>query len=175
LQAGAIAPAFSKFYLYKIEINNMTTILNKSECDAIINRINKLTPDAKSIWGKMTVNEMLCHTADLLRDILGIRQTEPVTPVEMRPQIIAMVITAQEWDKNLPTFPPYLQGECGGGTKPANFEADKKTLLDLVNKFCNTTDNFSFFPHAGLGVLSREQNGNLIWKHTDHHLRQFGV
>ena len=153
----------------------MTTILNKTECDAIINRINKLTPDTKGFWGKMTVNEMLCHTADVLRDILGIRQTEPVTPVEMRPQIIAMVLTENEWDKNLQTFPPYLQGEGGGGTKPTHFDTDKIILLDLVYRFYNTAPEYTFFPHAGLGILTRDEFGKFIWKHTDHHLREFGV
>jgi len=153
----------------------MKTILNQSEYEAIIGRCQNLTPDTKGVWGKMTVNEMLCHTSDIFRDILGIRQTEPVTPVEMRPQILAMVLTEQDWDKNLPTFPPYLQGEGGGGTKPVNFESDKKSLLGLINMFYNTTEDFSFSPHAGLGVLSRDQFGAFVWKHTDHHLREFGV
>ncbi|MFN0031924.1 MAG: hypothetical protein ACKVOR_07180 [Flavobacteriales bacterium] len=133
----------------------MTTILNKSACDAIIHRINKLTPDAKGLWGKMTVNEMLCHNADMLRDILGIRQTEPVTPVEMRPQIIAMVITENEWDKSLPTFPPYLQGEGGGGTKPTNFDADKNALLELIGKFYNTPADLNFFSWRLRGFVKR--------------------
>lgn len=123
----------------------------------------------------MTVNEMLCHVSDPLRDILGLRNTVPVTPEEMRPQIISMVMVEDEWQHNLPTFPPYLQGEDGGGTKPTDFESDKKTLLELLNSFFNTTNDFQFHPHAGLGILSREQFGQFIWKHTDHHLREFGA
>lgn len=153
----------------------MKTILNNQECEIIINRINKLTPETKGLWGTMTVNEMLCHISDPIRDILGIRKTEPVTPPEMRPQLISMVITENEWEKNLPTFPPYLQSADGGGTQPTNFESDKKSLLDLVNKLYNTTYDYQFSPHAGLGILTREQIGQFIWKHIDYHLRQFGV
>ena len=61
----------------------MTTILDKSVCDSIIHRNTKLSHETKGLWGKMTVGEMLCHTADLMRNCLGIRQTEPVTPPEM--------------------------------------------------------------------------------------------
>lgn len=153
----------------------MTTILNESGLNNTLQRIHKLSPESKCLWGTMTVNEMLCHTSDLLRDVLGIRHTEPITPPEMRPQIFAMVMTEADWDINLPTLPPYLQAQDGGGTKPTNFEDDKQTLLDLVNKLYQTTPDYEFHPHAGLGILTREQLGQFIWKHTDHHLRQFGV
>ena len=153
----------------------MTTILNKSEFEKIIERINKLTHESKGLWGKMTVHEMFCHISDPIRDILGIRITEPVTPPEIRAKIISMVLTESDWDKNIPTFPPYLQSEDGGGTKPTKFDNDKKSLLDLVHKLYSTTTDYNYYPHAGLGMLTREQIGQFIWKHTDHHLRQFGV
>jgi len=153
----------------------MKSILENTELDKMLQRISNLKSDSKNLWGKMTVNEMLCHISDPIRDILGIRKTEPVTPPEMRPQIKAMVMVEEEWGHNLPTFPPYLQEEGGGGTKPTNFEDDRKTLIGLLNQFYNTNSDFVFHPHAGLGVMSRPEYGNFIWLHTDHHLRSFGV
>lgn len=153
----------------------MRNIDDQNEYHQILDRIQKLSPETDRLWGKMSVNEMICHISDPIRDVLGIRITEPVTPEEIRPKIIEMVLTETDWDRNLPTFPPYLQGPGGGGTKPTDFEADKLSMIDLVNRYHSLDPNFKLHPHAGLGILTREQCGMFLWKHTDHHLRQFGV
>lgn len=153
----------------------MKSIFEKKECEDIINRINNLKSDSKNLWGKMTVNQMLCHASDQIRDILGVRNTEALTSPEMQQQIKTMLLVEDEWGHNAPTFPPYLQDEGGGGTKPINLEQDKKMLIDLVNKSANSTADSSYHPHAGLGVLNRDEVGKFVWKHTDHHLRSFGV
>ncbi len=153
----------------------MKSIIEKSELEKIIQRINNLQVDSKNLWGKMTAHQMLCHVSDPIRDILGIRQTEPVTPPEMREQIKAMVLVEEDWAYNLPTFTPYLQDESGGGTIPKDFEDDRKNLIEMLNQFFNTADDFTFHPHAGLGMLTKDEYGKYIWKHADHHLRAFGV
>lgn len=153
----------------------MKTVFDKAEYEDLVNRIGRLNAGTKGLWGKMTANQMVCHASDLIRDLMGVRQVEILTPPEMRSQIIAMVITENEWDKNLQTFPPYSQEEGGGGTRPTDFESDRQTLLDLVSQIYHAPEDYRFHPHAGLGVLEREQAGVFVWKHTDHHLREFGV
>jgi len=39
----------------------MNSIYDKASNEAIISRINKLTPNTKAEWGKMTVDQMLKH------------------------------------------------------------------------------------------------------------------
>ena len=151
----------------------MKSILDASDYDQTVHRISALPANAKRLWGKMTINEMIVHVSDPLRDILGIRITQPVTPPEMWPKLIEKVLTESDWAHNQRTFNPYLQEEGGGGTRPKGFEEDKTALLQLVSKFYKTTPDFVPHPHAGLGVLTREQAGLYIWKHLDHHLRQF--
>jgi hypothetical protein len=153
----------------------MRSINDVNEIETMMDRIQQLSAGSVPDWGKMSVNEMLCHISDALRDVLGIRIVEPVTPEEIRPQIIQMVLTEEEWDHHLPTFPPYLQGPEGGGTKPVNFNTDKESLLHLLQQYKSLDAGFSFYPHAGLGILTRDQCGKFLWKHLDHHLRQFGV
>ncbi len=153
----------------------MKTIFEKTELENLIHRCNNLNEDSKNLWGKMSAIQMLCHASDPIRDVLGIRETIPVTPPEMHPQIKSMVMVAEDWPHNLPTFPPYLQEEGGGGTEPTNFEEDRKNLIQLLNQLFSTTDASTFHPHAGIGVLTRQELGKFVWKHTDHHLRSFGV
>ena len=141
----------------------------------MIYRIGRLQPDTSRQWGTMSAHEMICHLSDPFRDILGIRNTTPVTPEEMRPQLVEMVLGEDHFGQNLPTFSPYLQGPGGGGTLPDNFETDKTTLIDLIQKFHSTDPGYEFDAHAGLGILNREQLGLYSWKHLDHHLKQFGM
>ncbi len=153
----------------------MKNFLEKSVYDDIRSRALQLSQNHVALWGKMTVNQMVCHISDPIRDVLGIRMTEPVVPEEMRPQVIAMVMIEPDWEKNLPTFPPYLQAPEGGGTTPSDFTNDKEAFLDLMKKLFETKPSFSYQAHAGLGKLDRNDTGCLIWKHCDHHLRQFGL
>ncbi|MBK6901308.1 MAG: hypothetical protein IPH04_00455 [Saprospirales bacterium] len=150
-------------------------IFESSTRQSIVERVQRLNPDTKPNWGVMTVNQMLCHLSDNLRDMLKIRQTKLVVPGLLRPLIRLMVLTEKPWKPNSPTFKPYKQGEGGDGTPPTGFDADKTKLLELLVEFSSKNASFSFGPHAGLGNMNYDQRGYFMWKHFDHHLRQFGV
>lgn len=151
------------------------SLFNKSDYDSIVSRINKLSADSNNLWGKMTANEMLCHVTDPFRDVMNTRNTKPAIPGFLRPIAKKFIITAKPWKPNLATLKLYRQGENGNGTKPTDFDNDKQALLDFMKKFSNVEKNYEFGAHGGLGKLSRDENGFLMWKHLDHHLRSFGV
>ena len=151
------------------------SLFNKGDYDNIVSRINKLSPDTQNQWGKMTVNEMICHVSDPFRDVLNERQTKPVVPALFRPLAKMMIITKKPWKKNLQTLKLYKQGGGGNGTPPKDFNTDRNTLLKLVSDFAATSPRYQFGNHGGLGKLSRDENGFLMWKHLDHHLSSFGV
>ncbi|GIV32799.1 MAG: hypothetical protein KatS3mg031_0334 [Chitinophagales bacterium] len=153
----------------------MNTLNNPAALSELLERINRLQPSSQPLWGKMTVHEMICHVSDPFRDVLKIRNIQPVTPFFLRPLLKWILLNKKPFGKNAPTVKPYLQSHKGGGTKPKNFENDKTALKDLVIKFSELDDHFVLGPHAALGKLSRDQAGLLMWKHLDHHLRQFGL
>jgi len=62
-----------------------------------------------------------------------------------------------------------------GGTQPTDFEADRKTLLTMMEQFIAQETSYQFARHPAFGSLSREKWGKLAYLHLDHHLRQFGV
>ena len=39
----------------------MKNIFKAADADEVIARINKLTPETKPVWGKMSVDQMLAH------------------------------------------------------------------------------------------------------------------
>jgi hypothetical protein len=54
-----------------------------------------------------------------------------------------------------------------------DFNEVVKLNIDILNTF-NEDKQFSGSYHPVFGDLTREQWGRLIYKHTDHHLTQFG-
>ncbi len=150
-------------------------LFNPATQQSIIERIQRLSLDTPRQWGKMTPNQVVCHIADPFRDVLQLRQSKPAFPRLFQPLMRLFVLTEKDWKPNTPTLQVYRQGDGGGGTTPTDFETDKATLLGLVLQFCSKDAQHKFGPHPGIGQLSREQHGFMMWKHTDHHLRQFGL
>jgi hypothetical protein len=141
----------------------------------LINRINQLTPENKALWGKMNVNQMICHTTDQLRLAFGdIKRDLQNAPFIKRTLIKWLALYVISIPKNVPTLPEADQ-LAGGGTKPTDFVTDKATLLHHIENFTIQADDFRWGYHGAFGQLNRKEWGILAYKHLDHHLKQFGV
>jgi hypothetical protein len=135
----------------------------------IIIRINKLTPDSKGLWGKMTVSQMLAHvqvpvgvatgTNKLKRTLFG-RIVGPLAkPISYN---------NKPFKRSLPTDPSFIML---GNEK--DFETEKQKLVEMINSF--TEASIVNETHTFFGKLTKDQWSIGTWKHLDHHLQQFGV
>ena len=116
---------------------------------------------------------MLCHLTDSYRASIGERDLSMIRFPLPRTILKWLVLRApMKWGKNAPTRPEVEQGK--GGTPPTEFEADRRALLQSIDRFCLTADA-SRTPHPMMGVLSREEWMRWGYLHADHHLRQFGA
>jgi hypothetical protein len=74
------------------------------------------------------------------------------------------------FQKNLPTDKSFLVKDT------PNFEEAKTNLIALVREFMNSgPSGLTKDPHPFFGKLTSQEWDILMWKHLDHHLRQFGV
>jgi hypothetical protein len=74
------------------------------------------------------------------------------------------------WKQNLPTAPNFIIKD------ERNVEHEKTELIALINRFYKAgPDGISKFPHPMFGTFTPDQWGMSMYKHIDHHLRQFGV
>jgi hypothetical protein len=149
----------------------MHTVLNAADREAILRRLSALTLMSPRRWGRLSVGGMLCHLHESTRMALGELLVEPkgkrafqVFPLKH------LLLYVVPFPKGAPTAPELLQGLPGD-----DFETDKARLGELLRRV-------GFGPHEGLGPahplfgpLSRQEWGVAVYKHTDHHLRQFGV
>jgi len=78
-----------------------------------------------------------------------------------------------KWPHGVSTVP-----ECdanGGGSRPADFERDKRQLLELLERFTTPSRDSGWQPHPFFGVMTEKEWMRWGYLHTDHHLRQFGA
>ena len=52
---------------------------------------------------------------------------------------------------------------------------EKQALLDVMSRFAGAPADQPLAPSPVFGRLSRRGWGRLMWRHLDHHLRQFGL
>lgn len=132
-------------------------------------RLARLSPAARPEWGKMTPGQMVVHIADSFRSSIGELEIKPKhTPLRF-PPIKLLAIYWLPMVKNLPTAPELL------ARRPGEWASDVQQLSGLIDKFA-THDRTGTWPdHAAFGPMTGDEWGVLMYRHTDHHFRQFGI
>ncbi len=148
----------------------MGNIFNQTDNQLIIDRINKLTPESKAIWGKMTVDQMLSHCITPIDVAFGSVKLNMPFPMRMLGRLMkSKWLNSPEFKKNTPTAKEFIRKER------YDFEFTKKELIEKVKKLGEGFHVVTIEVHPFWGKLNEADWNNLQWKHLDHHLRQFGV
>lgn len=72
--------------------------------------------------------------------------------------------------RNSPTVPELVIAD------DRDFDAEREQLIALIDQFvAGGAAKCTTHPHAFFGKLTPEQWAELMYKHLDHHLRQFGA
>ncbi|MBI1185031.1 DUF1569 domain-containing protein [bacterium] len=155
-------------------ISQMKTIFSARDFDEIKHRIEQLDASNERLWGKMDVDEMLCHCTDQIRLALGEKTSRDVSTPLSRTLVKWLVVYVLKIPRDkVPTLPEFAAGK--GGTKPTQFNTDRQTLLHYINKVRLLDHEKDFHPHGFFGKLNRKQWGIMIYKHLHHHLQQFSA
>jgi hypothetical protein len=143
--------------------------------EALVGRLRQLSPDAQARWGRMNVNQMLCHCADGLRGALGeLEGKKDESSALSRSLLKWLVLYVIPIPKEVPTSKRVDQVD-GDGTRPTDFESDRATLIDLIGRVAGAPEGFGWSWHFKFGPLDRKEWSLLSGKHIDHHLKQFGA
>jgi len=146
------------------------TIWDYSVRNAIADRAQRVTADATPGWGKMNAGAMMAHINDSLRMALGdLRVKSKNLPLRYKP-IRKLFIYYLPMPKGAPTAPELI-ARC----QNAVLEDEKKVFAELISRCATIKPGTTLGEHPAFGDLSYDEYGALIAKHTDHHLRQFGV
>lgn len=135
-------------------------------------RIATLTPADRARWGKMSVDQMICHQAEAYRYVLGQKQVAMAEIPIPRPLLkFAGLRVPRRWPHGVPAPPELAQDRHG--TPPVEFEQDRAALLAAFHDFCAGLPA-QLPPHPLFGPMSAWDWQRWGYLHADHHLRQFG-
>ena len=148
----------------------MASIFDSKDRAALLGRIERLGPHAKRQWGQMSPAQMQVHIGDGLRIALGTKHCQPKRgPMSLAPVRWLVIHSPIPWPKGAPTAPELKNPPT------ADWDADRAQLLADIKLVAARGESFDFTPHPAFGKLSGHSWGVLMWRHIDHHLRQFGV
>ena len=80
-----------------------------------------------------------------------------------------MIKDEKQVQRNMGTLPELIVTETTG-----DLELLKKQRITSLEEYPHLNDTHEFV-HSFFGKVNKKQTGLLAYKHTDHHLRQFGV
>jgi hypothetical protein len=147
----------------------MKTIWEQDARLDLVRRINAVSGDAKPLWGRMSAGRMLRHLAQGMAMANGTLATKSKKlPIRYFP-LKQLILYLLPFPKGAPTAPELLEGD------ESSVDAARADVLRGMDDLVNRADAAAWPEHPAFGNLSRRAWGVLVYRHSDHHLRQFGV
>jgi hypothetical protein len=149
----------------------MKTLFDQTDRESIRQRLGALQAGSPRQWGKMNAAQMVTHCARALETGTGDRPMKQAFLGKIiTPFIRSSILGAKPFGGNAPTDPSFVVAD------EREFTVERQRLLDLIDRLVERgTSAAATQTHAFFGKLSGEEWGQLMYKHIDHHLQQFGV
>jgi len=150
----------------------MKNLFEPASADEVKKRIAQLKPDAARGWGTMSPAQMLAHCSLAMEMAVGDQKPPRMFIGRVLGPVLRKVSLGNDdpMRRNSPTAKELLvQGD-------RDLENERPRLIGLVDKFVSGGPaRCTTHPHTFFGPLTPAQWATLMYKHADHHLRQFGV
>jgi hypothetical protein len=136
---------------------------------AIERRLTALQPGCARQWGKMTAAQMLAHCAAALDTPLGERrEAQTILGRLIGPFVRSSVFGDTPLQRGVPTDKELVVADN------RDFFEEQRRLLEKLTTFCDRGPaGADGQVHSFFGRLSGQDWGRFVYKHLDHHLRQF--
>lgn len=144
------------------------TIFDTVTREEIIARIDAITPQATSQWGTMNLYQMLTHCARWEEMILRKKMYKRsfIGRFIGRSVLKSILKADLPLRRSMPTIPELVVVETTGSVPAA-----KAKWISLLSEYSQYSD--LKYLHPFFGKMTNEEIGLLVYKHADHHLRQF--
>jgi hypothetical protein len=150
----------------------MINLFEAARVEEVKERLGRLRPESEGQWGKMNVAQAVAHCSTAMEWAVG----DTIGPRMFVGRIIGRWIKPkvlgddQPMRRNSPTAPTLVIAD------DRNLEEERKRLCALIDRFAAAgPKGCTTHPHSFFGRMTAEEWAILMYKHLDHHLRQFGV
>ena len=150
----------------------MKNLYDAATAEQIKERLHQLKPDSERLWGRMKAAQMVAHCSAGMELAVGDRRP----PRIFVGRIIGGMVKARVLgnDEPLRRNTPTEKGMLVQGER--DLDAERERLCGLIDRFVAAGPaGCTGHPHSFFGRLSPQEWAILMYKHLDHHLRQFGV
>jgi hypothetical protein len=151
----------------------MQNIFDPKDAQIYIDRLNKLTPETPRKWGTMAVAEVLAHLNVAYETIYEPEKyPKPnfIAAFLMKTFVKSKVVNETPYKQNIPTAPMFVI------KSNRDFDLEKKRLIGFIQKTQQLGSSaFDGKNSLSLGKLNAQEWNNMLAKHLNHHLAQFGV
>jgi hypothetical protein len=150
----------------------MKNLFDATVANQVKTRLGKLEPQSERHWGKMTAAQMLAHCSLSMQWAVGELMPEKgALPVRLMGRLIKPMVFRNEdpLRRNSPTAPSLIVVD------QRDLDKERDRLSRVIDKFAaGGPAGCTMNPHSFFGKMTPDEWAILMYKHLDHHLRQFG-
>jgi Protein of unknown function (DUF1569) len=149
----------------------MKSLFENSSTMEINNRIERLSPDSESQWGKMNAAQMLAHCSAWMEMAAGLNSPPRSFIGRIFGKMAKKSVLGEEpIRRNMPSEKSLIM------TGERDFTGERQRLLNWVDRFSTGgPEQCTTHPHCFFGPMSPNEWAIMGYKHLDHHLRQFNA
>jgi len=150
----------------------MKNLFDAATATEIKERIGRLGPGSKRQWGKMNAAQAMAHCATTMEWAVG----DSFAPRMFVGRILGPLVKSKvlrddaAMRRNAPTAKSLVVAD------DRDLGTERERLRALIDRFSlGGPQSCTKHAHTFFGRLTPEEWARLMYKHLDHHLRQFGV
>src|SRR5580658_954076 len=149
----------------------MKSLFEQDGAQEVMARIDSLQPASTRQWGKMDVAQMMAHCSAAL-DMASGRLNPPRLFIGrlIGPFVRPIFTNEKPFSQSNPTDPQLVVSD------PRDFAREREQLKLKLRQFYEGGEaRCTRHPHPFFGALGPQDWSRGMYKHLDHHLRQFGA
>jgi hypothetical protein len=150
----------------------MKNLYESTTVATVKERVAHLRPDSQRLWGKMNVAQAVAHCSLGLEWAVG----DSFPPRMFLGRIVGRMVkplalgNESPMRRNSPTAKTLVVAD------ERDLETERQRLYALIDRFvAGGPAKCTQHPHSFFGRLTPKEWAELMYKHLDHHLRQFGA
>ena len=150
----------------------MRNLFDAGDVEAITVRIERLRPENERQWGTLTAAQALAHCSRSLQMATGELRPARKLVGRMLGSLIKAKVVGDDapMRRNAPTIKELVVPE------ELELAAEQQRLIGLLEGFLAAgPEGCTAHPHPFFGSMTPGEWAILMYKHVDHHLRQFGA
>jgi hypothetical protein len=153
----------------------MKNLFDPDLAEELKQRILRMQPDSTRQWGRMSPTQALAHCTSGLQMAMGtINPKRAPFPARLLGPLIKPFVFGNDKPirRNSPSAPELFPPD----STTRDFEHERAQLIATIDTFVTQNSSCcSRHAHPFFGRLTPQQWAILMYKHLDHHLRQFDV